>query len=82
MAEELMVVPRSAVEWLMRHKPVLCEKAGLDMAQPMPGGWQLVPKVPTEEMLLAGMGDDWPEDLYLRDVYELMLEAAPKTPNN
>lgn len=43
----------------------------------VPEGWQLVPKAPTEEMLLSGMGDDWPEDVYLRDAYELMLSAAP-----
>lgn len=76
-----LLIPRSAYEWMTTNKPVICEKSGLDKAAPIPEGWQLVPKVPTEEMLLAGMGDDWPEDLYLRDVYELMLEAAPKTPN-
>lgn len=43
----------------------------------VPDGWQVVPKAPTEEMLLSGMGDDWPEDVYLRDAYELMLSAAP-----
>ena len=42
----------------------------------VPEGWQLVPKEPTEAMLLAGLGSNWPEDLYLRDVYESMLAAA------
>lgn len=49
----------------------------------IPEGWVLVPKVPTEEMLIAGMetpctasDEDWRDDYV--DVYKSMLAAAPK----
>lgn len=30
--QDAVMVPRSAVEWLQRHKPALCEKAGLKLS--------------------------------------------------
>jgi hypothetical protein len=41
-------------------------------------GWQLVPKVPTEEMESAGWIDK--EDVCPCDIYTAMLAAAPQPP--
>lgn len=83
MLDEYLIVPRSAVDWLMRYKPVLCEKSGLDKATTVPIGLQLVPQEPTGDMLNAAwnaaqVGRSPQED---RAVWKAMLAAAPKTPN-
>jgi hypothetical protein len=44
----------------------------------VPEGWQLVPKVPTEEMEEAGWIDK--EDVCPCDIYTAMLAAAPQPP--
>lgn len=60
--------------------------AGLG-ALPIPDGWKLVPKEPTEEMVRASWdcaGITSPIDgqrRYIAIAYHAMLEAAPDAPN-
>lgn len=74
-AGEWVMVPRSAVDWLKKHNPVLCEKAGLAAAPPQaaPAGesFWLIERGANERQSptcwWAGMdafGDRWAPDVH------------------
>ena len=52
----------------------------LGALNPIPEGWMLVPKEPTDEMLDAARKYDWdnPTDPTWGGIYKVMLAAAPK----
>ena len=61
-----------------RGKPLSDDGSDMLVARPVPDGWQLVPKKPTEEMLNAGWKKSIKSDYNIAgNVYENMLDAAP-----
>jgi hypothetical protein len=61
--------------------PLLKAALAAPLAQPEPpAGWQIVPKVPTQEMCQQGQwkANEWPKfPLRISPIYQAMLAAAP-----